>query len=1094
MLLQSSVHAALIESNVMTRNEILIPFNIDSISQTGEEIINISHLGNVEIKEINIDNGKGSATVEDGILKLKYSDGEKSSKETGRKVEILEIEKAEYDEEFGGVIITPKDMVTAIKDVYGAFETATILENGDILLKVKSDAVFEEGFSEEKTAFSEIEIQAEPENRERNFKSEWVELPYPLVNNKVSVIEDTSGVQKIDVKNNAVRVCFSEGIPVRNTIYENGGHTYFWIDRFQDGSFRAYNPNSIYTTDRNIIDGEGSYIGKKDRDEVGMTLTNENWIDFCGVEIDGKKYTRLFDKKKGIPELSYNESLVGKEFTIEGGDWNTERYVINLSKAGVSYFPEGKLFSMGSLVPDTVDWGEEMKNHPWESKETFFNSITGDFETYVKHYKFFYGPKTKCAFGGYYTYPYRCKVQYKHYQPVKLYSGGICYEYVGSAGELDYQYSGYVRVEFDAVTTNNAPTAPYHIIFHKGSKLLSWVGGTDDFTPPEDLRYEIELKQEGEWKRKAVSLPGETSLNLEDFFEDIRIRTLDEADLASVWGKLEESMITLTGSVEPYVILQGEKIDLLAETKSFYDITSVRAVNKALNLDVSLLSETKEIPDFYEISFEVEEKNPKKQSEINLNNAFIATNESGKVQIQEFIADYQEKEDDFVLFLPYQKPFEESGSVVITVGKDNITSLSFQNAIFGVNESFIEVICERDDTGKIIVPQLKVNCFRYDEKGEANYYVVDLENELPLKPITITWNTDVYGMTEFHIFCGEREVFIFRRSWTDINDVFHSFKTYKSSGEKVYRLLFLNQAMSKEALKRHQTLLGSEKIGIQKDVVESVYGNQVAERVERFVGKNLSTSKSSTPGLYSILVTAEDRMGNQQTAEVILQVEQLEEVLKEENKDDEKQDTSGVRGKSFVLGRLFYEKNRAYMEELKKPKKINNSEGFLCAGETLVLRIELKNTDTLLVDLKGDKSIKTLDSLTERFLCDDGEMSAEELKYSYQFPKLLYPIFKDAEKGTSTFQLKYVVPYRTKQTLHSWITLKNSALEEIDTNRLFDRMQTPYQLLLYPDGLPESEIKIKFDVFERWDTVLNRDVSRYLKNAGDRKKVSLGSR
>ena len=92
-----------------------------------------------------------------------------------------------------------------------------------------------------------------------------------------------------------------------------------------------------------------------------------------------------------------------------------------MSNAGVSYIPEGKLYSMGELVSGTNGWGETAPNHSWESNETFFNELTGKYETYVKHYKFFYGPENKKAFGGFYTYPYNCTLQYEHYKPVNLY-------------------------------------------------------------------------------------------------------------------------------------------------------------------------------------------------------------------------------------------------------------------------------------------------------------------------------------------------------------------------------------------------------------------------------------------------------------------------------------------------------------------------------------------------------------------------------------------------------------------------------------------------------------------------------------------------
>ena len=62
-------------------------------------------------------------------------------------------------------------------------------------------------------------------------------------------------------------------------------------------------------------------------------------------------------------------------------------------------------------------------------------------------------------------------------------------------------------------------------------------------------------------------------------------------------------------------------------------------------------------------------------------------------------------------------------------------------------------------------------------------------------------------------------------------------------------------------------------------------------------------------------------------------------------------------------------------------------------------------------------------------------------------------------------------------------SLKNSTLEKIDISKLFNRITSPYELVIYPNGNIESAIHLAFDVFERWDTVLNRDVSEYVINS-----------
>jgi len=1016
LLLQSSVHAALSETNGVVRETILVPFDIASDEVNGEKVLDISHLKNAEVLQIVTDNGAIVPTIENGLLKLHYSDGVKTNGVKSRKVTVWELEDVEYDEEVGAVVIKPEKEVTAIKDVFGAFESAYVGEKGEIVAKVKADAAYRQGVSEEKTAYSEFEIEVNADNRERYFVTEWMELPYKLADEEIAVIDDTSTVERIEVKDNSIRVHFSGGIPERNTEYETGGHTYFWIDRFQDGSFKKYNPNSVYTTDKNIISGEGTYLGEKDRSEIGMTLQNETWSDFCGVEIDGKNYIHVFDKSKGLPELKYNESFAGEEIEIEGGGWNSERYIVNLSKAGVSYFPEGKLFSMGKLVTDTENWGEEVKNHDWESKETFLNPLTGDFETYVKHFKFYYGPQKKIAFGGYYTYPYNCTLRYKHYQPVKLYSGGIAYEYE-SMREKEYEYSGYVKIAYDGA---------------QSSENVSKV--------PQDIAH-----------------------------------------------------IALTGRVEPRIVLQGETIDLFAETESFYEIASVQAVNNALKLDVSLFPEDEEVPTFCEISYEVVPDSFRDYSKIDIKNTRFATNKEGVLKNKAFTPEVGKTENGFILGLPMKIAFEKEGSFVIPNENQRELSekvryirnaLCFSNASKKGEEVFLEVANEKGSKEEII-SQLRVHSLRYKADNTPIYYTVELDKEMALKPITATWKTDVSGVTEFHVFCGEKDVFRFRQSYERIKNSVESFTSYfcekdLTKYEKAaYRLLFLDRAMSAEARERHQKLLEGEDTVIQEGIDESIYGNFALERQASFNRKGISIPLDAEPGKYSIVLTAKDIMGNIATTEVVLQVKEA----KRETQDTSKKDP--------IIGRFFYDNNRGYMEELKKPKQIDNAEGFICAGETLALRIKLRNTAFLQVELAGDKSIKTLDSLTKRFLCKDGDMSEEDLEESYEFPKILYPVEYDPEEDISVFEMKYIVPYRTKQTLHSWSTLKTSSLEEIDTERLFERQRSPYRLLLYPNGDEERERVFKFDVFERWDTVLNRDISKYLENSGDRKRVLL---
>lgn len=86
--------------------------------------------------------------------------------------------------------------------------------------------------------------------------------------------------------------------------------------------------------------------------------------------------------------------------------------------------------------------------------------------------------------------------------------------------------------------------------------------------------------------------------------------------------------------------------------------------------------------------------------------------------------------------------------------------------------------------------------------------------------------------------------------------------------------------------------------------------------------------------------------------------------------------------------------------------------------------------------------------------------------------------------STSTYEFIYIIPYETKQTLNSWQTLRNESNDalKIDENRLFTRIMKPYEVVLKAKNVNGADTKrIQIDVFERWDTLYNRDISKYVK-------------
>lgn len=169
----------------------------------------------------------------------------------------------------------------------------------------------------------------------------------------------------------------------------------------------------------------------------------------------------------------------------------------------------------------------------------------------------------------------------------------------------------------------------------------------------------------------------------------------------------------------------------------------------------------------------------------------------------------------------------------------------------------------------------------------------------------------------------------------------------------------------------------------------------------------------------------------------------------------------------------------------------NTGKKFVCAGQTIVIRVKAINVpEWASLEFAGDSSIFTLDSLTEKFEWTEPRARGEntivgsfkELKQLYNTEVFLELISK--RENEATFEITYVIPYGTKQTLHSWDTLRkesNNAFQ-INEEQIFSRIEYPYEIVIKVTGPSGATTKrIELDVFERWDTLYNRDISNYIK-------------
>ena len=88
------------------------------------------------------------------------------------------------------------------------------------------------------------------------------------------------------------------------------------------------------------------------------------------------------------------------------------------------------------------------------------------------------------------------------------------------------------------------------------------------------------------------------------------------------------------------------------------------------------------------------------------------------------------------------------------------------------------------------------------------------------------------------------------------------------------------------------------------------------------------------------------------------------------------------------------------------------------------------------------------------------------------------------EKENGVYLLEYIIPYGSKQSIHSWNTLReqNKNGLDIDKSKLFNRITSPYKIKITAKNAGGTVTKsIDFDVFERWDTIYNRDLREYIK-------------
>lgn len=226
------------------------------------------------------------------------------------------------------------------------------------------------------------------------------------------------------------------------------------------------------------------------------------------------------------------------------------------------------------------------------------------------------------------------------------------------------------------------------------------------------------------------------------------------------------------------------------------------------------------------------------------------------------------------------------------------------------------------------------------------------------------------------------------------------------------------------------------------------------------------------------------------TEKIFIQIEALEEEKKENEVDNLYDRTNDFFPPPTITDIKLSRIENDIPVELPIANKTNNR--FICAGQ--ILQIDLKAVDLpdrITLEFEGDISINTLDDLTKKFEWDEPKERGikrrytrlDELEEQYD-GVVLSEVVKEYPNGDKDFRIIYVVPYGTKQTLHSWSTLRNFSNDafNIDETKLFSKIRKPYKLVFKVKGVMGATTKsVSLDVFERWDTLYNRDLTPYIK-------------
>ena len=811
---------AYITRTITVTKETVIPFNTTSSTSSTYTNVSIpSNYTNVQVIGSAVDNGSIiSTSLGSGYISI-YLDNatfnSTSQTKTVSNKETISIPYQKEDDPVNHTITTDTiKAITFIESCSGDF-LSVVFNGSKITAKIDTTKGKLSPDPDGALTTESVSFSLDDTNRNQNI-SVTKSIPYDVVGNLRTKISPQSGVVSFTKLGNLISAHFDKGNPKLNETTYDMSHTYFVIDRHRDGHFSPYIPKWIYRADNYFIpDTWKGYYLTADTGIVSYGYRKPEWSDFWGYIIDGKKYyysgsqsTRLFLKTD-----VKNETL-----------YNTEKFFVTITDNQVTYKPEGRLDKPKEIFDP----------YSFEIQDTFYNPIDKKEEPYVRHYWFHYGPD-KHLFGGYYTYPYTATCEYDRVKDVKLYTGSVTYNYdqIVTIPGSSYNYNGWIKIKYNQQETVNdyPPSVPFNVSFDYSTMNLKWNPSTDDYTPQNQLVYDVEVRKTlaGAWESLGRTGAGITNMSYPSAQSGYkyRVRAIDNANQAGDWGYSTEGKMTLTGTLTPSATAAGENIKIDAFIKTSGTIQSVTAACPALGINTTLGYVSKTTPNGMEFSFPVYYNyysfNP---PYIYSNAPATATYSANSLKVKPWalpanngtysgcfnIALKRASDDGSTLINNY--PINKKGTVIIPNDNYLNTPLdmywtvdgwrrnSFANALYILRkdnnkERFISY--EQYSANNIPVynswggwvgykspinREIKVNTFTKNANGSTIYQSMPITVSDVRYPLTVTWNTvfdSAMGceMTTFTVYSGVDKIGTFKSKWSDIINHTNGFTAYE---------------------------------------------------------------------------------------------------------------------------------------------------------------------------------------------------------------------------------------------------------------------------------------------------------------------------